>query len=137
MPLRRTHKKSAGPASSRFPAEAAEVFARCRAPLRRWFAAHGRALPWRVPFARGEGEGGLEVGDVVPLRPPYAAWIAEIMLQQTQVATVAPRFREWMRRFPDVAALAAAPEEDVLRAWAGLGYYARARNLRRGAQALV
>jgi A/G-specific adenine glycosylase len=59
------------------------------------------------------------------------------MLQQTQVSTVIPYFERWMARFPDPAALAAAPEEDVLRAWAGLGYYARARNLQKAAQALV
>ncbi len=149
MPVRQTHTKPPLRASSLpkaqpaldgnpSPAEATAVFARCRAPLLRWFAAHARALPWREPFASGAaGQGALRLDGGAPLRDPYAAWIAEIMLQQTQVATIAPRFDDWMRRFPDVAALAAAPEEEVLRAWSGLGYYARARNLRKGAQFLV
>jgi A/G-specific adenine glycosylase len=70
-------------------------------------------------------------------RSPYTTWIAEIMLQQTQVATVVPYFQKWLRRFPNALALAKASEEEVLRHWAGLGYYARARNLHRGAQILV
>jgi A/G-specific adenine glycosylase len=67
-------------------------------------------------------------------RDPYAIWVSEIMLQQTRVATVIPYWERWMARFPSVAALAAAPLDDVLAAWAGLGYYSRARNLHRGAQ---
>lgn len=70
-------------------------------------------------------------------RSPYAVWISEVMLQQTQVATVIPYFERWLARFPDVSALAAAPLDDVLKAWEGLGYYARARNLRRAAQLMV
>jgi A/G-specific adenine glycosylase len=70
-------------------------------------------------------------------RSPYAVWISEVMLQQTQVATVIPYFERWLARFPDVPALAAASLDDVLKAWEGLGYYARARNLRRAAQAMV
>lgn len=70
-----------------------------------------RDLPWR---------GGTD---------PYAIWLSEVMLQQTTVAAVTPRFRRFLERWPDVAALAAAPEADVLGEWAGLGYYARARNL--------
>jgi len=66
-------------------------------------------------------------------RDPYAIWVSEIMLQQTRVATVIPYWERWMARFPTVAALAAAPLDDVLAAWAGLGYYSRARNLHRGA----
>lgn len=66
-------------------------------------------------------------------RDPYAVWVAEIMLQQTQVATVVPYFEKWMKTFPDVAALARASESEVMRAWAGLGYYSRARNLHRAA----
>jgi A/G-specific adenine glycosylase len=62
-------------------------------------------------------------------RDPYRTWISEIMLQQTQVATVVDYFQRWLLRFPDVAALAAADEQDVLEAWAGLGYYSRARNV--------
>jgi A/G-specific adenine glycosylase len=66
-------------------------------------------------------------------RDPYAIWVSEIMLQQTRVATVIPYWERWMARFPTVATLAAAPLDDVLAAWAGLGYYSRARNLHRGA----
>ncbi len=79
-------------------------------------------LPWQRP-ERG--------------RDPYAIWLSEIMLQQTQVATVSPYYRRFIERFPDVASLAAAPIDDVLALWAGLGYYARARNLLRAAQAIV
>jgi A/G-specific adenine glycosylase len=68
---------------------------------------------------------------------PYRTWVSEIMLQQTTVAVVTPKYEAFLRRFPDVAALASAPEEDVLAAWAGLGYYSRARNLRRAAQEIV
>ena len=94
-----------------------------RAAVRRvlidWFAEHQRNLPWRRDYA------------------PYDVWISEVMLQQTQVATVLPYYRRWMSRFPDVRALAAAPLEDVLKSWEGLGYYARARNLHRAAQAIM
>lgn len=81
-----------------------------------WVQTARRDLPWRRA------------------RTPYAVWISEVMLQQTQAATVVPYFERWMRRFPDLAALAAAPLDDVLKAWEGLGYYARARNLHRTAQ---
>ncbi|MEZ4398414.1 MAG: A/G-specific adenine glycosylase [Kofleriaceae bacterium] len=70
-------------------------------------------------------------------RDPYAIWVSEIMLQQTRVATVIPYWERWMARFPTVAALAAADDDDILAAWAGLGYYSRARNLARGARAVV
>lgn len=70
-------------------------------------------------------------------RDAYRIWLSEIMLQQTQVATVIPYYQRFLERFPDVAALAAAPVEAVLEAWAGLGYYARARNLHRCAQTIV
>jgi A/G-specific adenine glycosylase len=69
-------------------------------------------------------------------RDPYAIWVSEIMLQQTRVATVIPYWERWMTRFPTVSALADAPLDDVLAAWAGLGYYSRARNLHAGAQAV-
>ena len=69
-------------------------------------------------------------------RDPYAIWVSEIMLQQTRVATVIPYWERWMTRFPTVTALAGAPLDDVLAAWAGLGYYSRARNLHAGAQAV-
>lgn len=81
-----------------------------------WFDAHKRDLPWR-----GAGD-------------PYAVWISEVMLQQTRAAFVAPYYRRWMERFPDVGALADADLEEVLRLWRGLGYYARARNAHRCAR---
>lgn len=87
--------------------------------LLRWYARHRRDLPWR------------HVSD------PYAVWISEIMLQQTTVATVQPRFEAFVALFPNVEALAQASQEQVLAAWSGLGYYARARNLHRAAQAVV
>lgn len=67
-------------------------------------------------------------------RNPYAIWVSEIMLQQTQVATVIPYYKRFMQRFPDVSSLASAAEEEVLTCWAGLGYYARGRNLHKAAQ---
>jgi A/G-specific adenine glycosylase len=70
-------------------------------------------------------------------RDPYAIWVSEVMLQQTQVTTVLPYFERWMLRFPDVRALAAAAEEDVLSAWQGLGYYSRARRLQAAARAVL
>jgi len=86
-----------------------------------WYGAHGRTLDWRVsPKDRRRGG-----------RPdPYRVWLSEVMLQQTTVAAAAPRYRRFLERWPSVEALAAAPEADVLAEWAGLGYYARARNLR-------
>jgi len=88
--------------------------------LLRWYGKNARALPWRVgPDAARAG-----------VRPdPYAVWLSEIMLQQTTVASVAPRYAAFLKRWPTVEALAAAPLDDVLGEWAGLGYYARARNI--------
>lgn len=88
--------------------------------LLHWYDAHARVLPWRVPPAtRQAGQ-----------QPdPYRVWLSEIMLQQTTVATVKSYFETFTTRWPDVAALAAADDADVMAAWAGLGYYARARNL--------
>ena len=80
-----------------------------------WYDRHRRTLPWRA--AAGERT------------PPYRVWLSEIMLQQTTVATVGEYFRRFVERWPTVEALAAAPQDEVLSAWAGLGYYARARNL--------
>ncbi|MFO1084004.1 MAG: A/G-specific adenine glycosylase [Reyranellaceae bacterium] len=80
-----------------------------------WYDRHRRTLPWRAP-----------VGERTE---PYMVWLSEIMLQQTTVATVGDYFRRFVTRWPTVEALAAAPIDDVLSAWAGLGYYARARNL--------
>jgi A/G-specific adenine glycosylase len=84
-----------------------------------WFRQHRRDLPWR------------RTGD------PYAIWVSEVMLQQTRIAVVQPYYVRWMRRFPGAAELAAAPLDDVLAAWSGLGYYGRARNLHRGAREVV
>jgi len=96
--------------------------------LLRWYDANARDLPWRVgPAARRKG-----------MRPdPYRVWLSEVMLQQTTVATVGPRFRAFIERWPRVEALAAAPLDDVLGEWAGLGYYARARNLHRCARTVA
>ncbi|GAB4471372.1 MAG: A/G-specific adenine glycosylase [Anaerolineales bacterium] len=81
-----------------------------------WYAQNARTLPWRGRSS------------------PYAIWVSEIMLQQTRVETVVPYYLRWMERFPDLASLANAREDEVLRYWEGLGYYARARNLWQAAQ---
>lgn len=83
------------------------------------YRAHARALPWRET------------------RDPYAILVSEVMLQQTRVEAVLPYYRRFLERFPDWAALAAASEQDLLAAWAGLGYYRRARNLQKTAQAVL
>ena len=90
-----------------------------------WYDAHARALPWRTP-----------PGDATP-PDPYRVWLSEIMLQQTTVAAVGPYFGAFTKRWPSVAALAAADEAELMAAWAGLGYYARARNLIACARAVV
>ena len=85
-----------------------------------WQRRHGRHdLPWQGT------------------RDPYRVWLAEVMLQQTQVETVIPYYRRFLARFPEVAALASATEDEVLRLWSGLGYYARGRNLHAAARAVV
>lgn len=88
---------------------------RFRNALLNWFAAGHRDLPWRRT------------------RDPYRIWLSEIMLQQTRAAAAIPYYEGFLRRFPDVEALARAPESEVLAAWSGLGYYSRARNVRRAA----
>jgi len=93
------------------------------AALLAWYDRHARVLPWRAK------RGGRS--------DPYRVWLSEIMLQQTTVKTVAPYYARFLRRWPDIAALAAASLDDVLREWAGLGYYARARNLHACARAVV
>ncbi|TPG52336.1 A/G-specific adenine glycosylase [Roseomonas nepalensis] len=93
-------------------------------PLLAWYDRHRRVLPWRVTGPPGSAD-------------PYRIWLSEVMLQQTTVATVGPRYDRFLGRFPDVAALAAAPWEEVAAEWAGLGYYARARNLHAAARAVV
>ena len=85
-----------------------------------WYDLHGRDLPWRYRWPK--------------MAPVYHLWLSEIMLQQTVVATVVPYFLDFIERWPTIEALAAAPVDDVLAAWAGLGYYARARNLHLTAQ---
>jgi A/G-specific adenine glycosylase len=97
-----------GPALSRF-----------RKKLLAWFRESQRDLPWRRT------------------KDPYRIWLSEIMLQQTRVAAAIPYYERFLERFPDVKALAEAPEEEVLRLWAGLGYYSRARNLQRAARKIV
>jgi A/G-specific adenine glycosylase len=87
--------------------------------LLRWYEKHARDLPWRRT------------------RDPYAIWISEIMLQQTQVKTVVPYWTRWMQRLPDVRSLARAKPQTVLKLWEGLGYYRRAENLQRAARVIV
>ena len=89
-----------------------------------WYDRHARDLPWRAPPG-------------TPPPDPYRVWLSEVMLQQTTVAAVKPYFEAFTRRWPDVAALAAASEDDVMAAWAGLGYYSRARNLVKCARAVA
>jgi A/G-specific adenine glycosylase len=97
------------------PASAADLLA--------WYDRHRRVLPWRaLPGERPD---------------PYRVWASEIMLQQTTITAVKPYFERFMARFPTVAALASAPSEDVMQAWAGLGYYSRARNLHACAKAVA
>lgn len=92
-------------------------------PLLHWYDRHRRDLPWRAA-AGGRAD-------------PYRVWLSEVMLQQTTVATVRPRFAAWVARWPTFADLAAADEADVMAAWAGLGYYARARNLLAAARVIA
>jgi A/G-specific adenine glycosylase len=95
----------------------------CEDALLAWYDRHRRALPWRAgPNQRPD---------------PYRVWLSEIMLQQTTVTTVAPYFARFVRRWPDVGSLAVAPLQEVLKEWAGLGYYARARNLHVCAKTVV
>src|SRR6202521_5795223 len=90
-----------------------------RKQLLGWFREFQRDLPWRRTT------------------DPYRIWLSEIMLQQTRVAAVIPYYQRFLQRFPDIHTLAAAPQEEVLRLWSGLGYYSRARNLQRAAQEIV
>jgi A/G-specific adenine glycosylase len=113
---------------------AEKILPRGRADLIKWFSRNARALPWRKPMLRKDAAG---FGGKNLRRNPYAEWVAEMMLQQTQVITVIPYFEKWMKRFPDVKSLANAGEADFMRHWAGLGYYSRVRNLHRGAQMVL
>src|SRR5574340_285428 len=83
-----------------------------------WFRSNGRDLPWRRT------------------RDPYAIWVSEIMLQQTQVKTVVPYWERWMRRLPTIAALARARPQRLHKLWEGLGYYSRVRNLQQAARVI-
>ena len=85
-----------------------------------WYGANARSLPWRRP--PGEGRKG-------PTPDAYRVWLSEVMLQQTTVVHAAPYYERFLRRWPTVTALADADDGEVMAAWAGLGYYARARNL--------
>ncbi len=105
------------PSSTRPTIEDVDIF---HGPLRYWFLENKRDLPWRRMFWNA-----------------YAVWVSEIMLQQTQVATVIPYFERWMCSFPTVESLANAELEEVLQHWSGLGYYARGRNLHRAAKMVV
>jgi A/G-specific adenine glycosylase len=93
--------------------------AKFRDSLLRWYGANRRDMPWRRS------------------RDPYRVWVAEVMLQQTRIAAVLPYYESFLRRFPTVQLLASARPAEVLRAWAGLGYYSRARNLHRAAKEIV
>ena len=96
-----------------------ERIARLRQNLLSWYDRNRRDLPWRDE------------------PDPYRVWISEVMLQQTQVTTVVPYYERFLRRFPTLPDLAAAPLDDVLKAWEGLGYYARARNLHAAARQVM
>ena len=87
--------------------------------LMAWYLANHRALPWRKT------------------KDPYRIWVSEVMLQQTQVNTVLPYYREFLQKFPTLKHLARASLHDVLKVWEGLGYYGRARNLHRAAQEII
>src|SRR5271155_4232921 len=119
-PERTTFRASAEPLIAEIVESPAELDpAEFRQRLMAWYRQHARVLPWR----------GID--------DPYATWLSEIMLQQTQVATVKQRYVEFLRRFPTLQALAAAEQDDVLALWSGLGYYRRARMLHRAAQFVV
>src|SRR5271156_2770173 len=104
--------KGAAPISSPLPTD-----------LLAWYDRHRRALPWRAPPGHRADS--------------YRVWLSEIMLQQTTVKAVGPYYGRFLARWPEIHALAAAPLDDVLKAWAGLGYYARARNLHACARAVA
>ncbi|AEI65438.1 A/G-specific adenine glycosylase [Corallococcus macrosporus] len=107
------------PAAAPLVAPAPGHLASVRGPLLDWYDRNKRDLPWRRT------------------KDPYAIWLSEVMLQQTQVSTVIPYWERFLKRFPTARALASAPLDDVLAGWKGLGYYSRARNLHRAAQEVV
>jgi A/G-specific adenine glycosylase len=116
-------KRARKRAATTAPQERAATTAPQASQLLAWYDRHRRTLPWRALPG--------ETAD------PYRVWLSEIMLQQTTVRAVAPYFARFLARWPDVRALAQAPLDDVLKLWAGLGYYARARNLHVCAKAVV
>ncbi|MFZ2665892.1 MAG: A/G-specific adenine glycosylase, partial [Trichococcus flocculiformis] len=99
-----------------WPSEKIQAF---RKALLDWYDKEKRDLPWR------------RTSD------PYSIWVSEIMLQQTRVDTVIPYYHNFLDKFPDIAALAAAPEDAILKAWEGLGYYSRVKNMQKAAQQIV
>jgi A/G-specific adenine glycosylase len=111
------HKSKSSPGTVERPS--AGFLSRLVRALLKWYARHARDLPWRRT------------------NDPYAIWISEIMLQQTQVKTVLPYWKRWMETLPTVSDLAQAPISQVLKLWEGLGYYSRARNLHRAAQQVM
>ncbi|HYL47613.1 MAG TPA: A/G-specific adenine glycosylase [Candidatus Limnocylindrales bacterium] len=115
------HKQSAPSSVRKYPVTvlAGHELASFRKRLLAWFRQFQRDLPWRRT------------------KDPYPIWISEIMLQQTRVAAVIPYYEKFLARFPNLRALAQAPEEEVLRLWSGLGYYSRARNLQKAAQQIM
>jgi A/G-specific adenine glycosylase len=115
-PMARPPKETSAAAESSAPAPSIR---RIRAPLLRWYDANRRDLPWRRT------------------RDPYAIWISEAMLQQTRVETVIPYWERFLARFPDVASLARAEQDEINAVWTGLGYYSRARNLKAAAESIV
>jgi len=114
---RRRDARSARSASG--PITESRAIRRLVPTLLDWFARNARDLPWRHTL------------------DPYAIWVSEIMLQQTQVKTVIPYWQRWVRELPDARALAKAAPEKVLKLWEGLGYYTRARNLQKAAQQIA
>jgi A/G-specific adenine glycosylase len=114
--MKQKRKRAPKPPSNPLPKPAPD-------DLLAWYDRHRRLLPWRAPLGQRS--------------EPYHVWLSEIMLQQTTVKAVAPYYARFLERWPSLDALAAAPLDDVLKAWAGLGYYARARNLHACARAVV
>ncbi len=109
------------PATGRLPTAAADR-------LLEWYDVHHRRLPWRITPDQSKAG---QVAD------PYRIWLSEIMLQQTTVQAVKPYFEKFVTLWPDIAALAAVDNEEVMKAWAGLGYYSRARNLKKCAEQII
>lgn len=115
----RKHKEHLAGSAGDLSCLPSSTLASLRQSLLLWYGQGGRELPWRQS------------------RDPYAIWVSEIMLQQTQVKTVIPYYQRWLTLFPTVQMLAISDQQQVLKAWEGLGYYARARNLHRAAQEIV